>query len=407
MKKNSIWLLIALLAILTAGFAAHHAAAAPADVIRDGNLQVIQHEQERVRDDSGCFTGELRRYTHYQNTAPLVQEGSAGYVTFPIGGITPELRDASAKNYIDKIVTVRNAGSEAAFVRTYVAVPTGGVIGTSPYEGNWIHWDSTEDRYGWSWGLTEAWPEGNSGWDKIDDAVINGVLYDIYIATYCRAISPGETTPPNLLGFYVDCSVSNDDGCGYFYLRDGIKTALHQTMPEVLVATQATLAAGFDDPRTALNAVFGTPDLDNHPWNNHTTVYIHSNEELNAALAEQNPGAVLLLMDGTYTLPSELPDGLRILGYGGNVFLHVPDVLNATALKLCHVTVDGSFSFHGSGEFDGVAFLGLFDAAFTGSSYITDCSFANPPVWYSTNRQIPASVLYENCTDGDGNPINP
>lgn len=210
-------------------------------VIASGNISIEQHEV----------------FKQGQEIAPAIPNG---------GDIT------QWKNYVQKEVTVENKGSLPAYVRTFVAIPTGGIESNAPSDPNWIHWNiNTAD---WSWVK-----DSNTPWDMLNDVMINGVEYDIYIATRTTPlIAPvGETTKsvtsPSLLGFYIDSSVSNDDSGRYYFKNGSDKIYFDlpfnkdgETDVKVLVATQATQSNVFDNAYTALNTVFGTPATDNHPW---------------------------------------------------------------------------------------------------------------------------------------------
>lgn len=232
----------------------------------------------------------------------------------------------SVGNYIDKIVSVTNAGDEAAYVRTVIAIPSGGwtfenFIG----ENSWLHFnyvaDSTwvpyMDNKGvydtngdgeiyeystyWHWDNdTDATDDGKaasaSEWDVVTGTdgtgvEINGVKYFIFVATYAHELpapaqhgvkgsntydmGPSQTgfrSSPSLLGFYMDSNVDCDDG-KWLYKNGDTETEITNFLTEdgnieVLVCSQAVQSAGFADAWTALDAEFGDITADNHPWVN-------------------------------------------------------------------------------------------------------------------------------------------
>lgn len=393
MKKLTILLLtvVLLMSSMAGATMAYFNDTITADnVITSGNIQIIQYEQERVMD-GGKYTGDLQSYTQYQEIAPLVQTGVPGSGTFEVGKYTVNLRDETAKNYIDKIVTVKNVGVNPAYVRTLIAIPTGGHISSSPEDPNWIHWDANMDG-------TWSWKNDQAVWNMIDDAIINGQKYDIYVATYSKKLQPGETTSPNLLGFWLDSTLCNNDHGGYFFEADGTRVTLDPTNLEILVATQAAQTTTFSDPHTALDTVFGEVTKDNNPWYNSCTIYVRSPDELKQALSNAAPGTILRLTDGIYELPATLPASVRIVGHGRNIVLNAPASLSASGVEFFNVTFQNDVNFVGNGEFDLVIFQGTFNALFNNPAYITECVFASKPEWDATADAVRDTVIFENCT---------
>ena len=72
-----------------------------------GNVKIDLIEQERGENG-------LQPFTQGKKLSPIV--GSAQ-------GEKDELGMPTAKNYVDKMVTVRNTGSEKAYIRAYFAIP--------------------------------------------------------------------------------------------------------------------------------------------------------------------------------------------------------------------------------------------------------------------------------------------
>ena len=154
MKKLSVLILIIALAWscyvgYTAAYFTDNVTSAN-NVIASGNIQIIQYEQERVRNSNGEFTPELQKYTQNQQLAPMVADDSAARENVTVGGHTVSLRGSSEKNYIDKLVTVKNVGANPAYIRTFIALPTGGYNGASPSDG-WFSCDVVTDEDYWSW----------------------------------------------------------------------------------------------------------------------------------------------------------------------------------------------------------------------------------------------------------------
>lgn len=385
MKKIlTLALMIALLGTaLTGATLAFFTDSVTADnVVVSGNIEILQHEQER----SG---NTLVPYTQGKSLAPLVQNGAKGYEELTLVGHTFRLPDANTRNFVDKIVTVSNVGVNPAYVRTFIAVPTAGHISDSPEADNWLRWDRNTDTWDW----------GREGWDLVDDAVIGGKTYDIYVATYTTALAPGETTAPSLLGFWLDSAVTCSGNQYYFTTAQGQRIGLGDISAiEILVATQAVQTTTFDDPWTALDTVFGAASADNNPWINAATTYVSSDAELAEALAGASSGSTIRLADGTYTLPQKLPAGIRIVGHGAGITVTAPDSLYASGVEFFNLTFANAVNFSGNGEFDQVTFRAAFRAEFDNPAYITDCVFESGCDWTVTEDAVRDTVIFENCT---------
>ncbi len=179
-------------------------------------------------------------------------------------------------NYVDKLVSVTNTGTTAAYVRTIYAFPEAGDFDTT-YNASeqWFHWNGYSDTdgdvdNGWMWGRDKVteWPANTDNWDVQENVEIDGKKYDLYIVTNKNPLKPGETTAPSLAGVYldarVDCQTYPDgtlnytfkDASGKVYNLGDISTL------EVLAYTQAVQANGFADAWAAFDAS-GLPD---NPW---------------------------------------------------------------------------------------------------------------------------------------------
>lgn len=388
MKKIITMLLVAVLlaTALVGGSLAWFTDTVTVDsVVISGNIEVIQTEQERAPG------GGLTAYTQDKNLAPLVQNGPYG--TEPLEGSPVGLPDSNTRNYVDKIVTVSNVGANPAYVRTLIAVPTAGHISASPTGSNWLRWDAVRGSDSWSWSTAAE------EWHMVDDAVIGGKTYDIYVATYHEMLAPGDTTCPSLLGFWMDSAVTCS-GSSYYYTTDtGRRIRLEDLSSiEILVATQAVQTTTFTDPRTALDTVFGNVTADNNPWVNAGTTHVRTDAELAAALAAAGSGSTIRLADGVYTLPADLPAGVRIVGQGSEIILSTPDPVTASGVEFFNLTFAGGLTFRGSGEFDRVTFRGAFDARFNNPAYLTDCVFEAVCTWTVTEDAVRDTVIFRNCT---------
>lgn len=219
-----------------------------------GDVKIEQYEKDRNGND----------FVQDQKLLPIVNDkkDANGY---HLGG-----------NYIDKIVTVENTGSEAAYIRTHIAFPAALDDGPMTYNAsaNVLHWNgaSANDTFGaanfggtiendWYWGKSTAndWPDNGGDWNCYQ-ATIDGVLYNVYVVTHGTAVEAGATTAPSLFGIYLDAGVDNDDE-GYFIMREGKRVAVDLTNTDVLVLSEAVQASGWGDDAdvafTALDQAFG------------------------------------------------------------------------------------------------------------------------------------------------------
>ena len=185
---------------------------------------------------------------------PIV--GSAQGEQEVVGGV----KLPTAKNYVDKIISIKNTGKSKAYVRVFVAVPTALQNGQTPNAPRYdvLHWNFNGDSCAdgqWTDEIVVANP-----------TVIDGVEYKIYSRTYTTALKPGDTTrTPAYIGFYLDKTVDKN--------ADGKWTVDWGKGPEVIdydlgngvkipVFAQAVQAAGFGNAKDA----FAASGLPSNPW---------------------------------------------------------------------------------------------------------------------------------------------
>ena len=240
MKKNTkkkaltLALVIALLAIAVVGgslawFTAEDEAV---NTFTVGSIKIVQHEQQHDE------TGALEDFEQNKTLLPIVN------INDP----------ASDDNYEEKIVTVENTGKNDAYIRTWIAIP-------KALEGYLIL--DTDETQGWAKQWWSPYP------------TLNGMEYICYCYVYTNVLEAGKTTPVLLNGVYLDAATDvqknpatgNMEFCkrnaetGEFdftgvAVMDAEGTAYNVN---VLVATQAVQAEGFNDAQQALNASFGEP----------------------------------------------------------------------------------------------------------------------------------------------------
>lgn len=385
MKKSTLIMALALILSLALGIGGTLAYLTDTDadvnVFVMGDVQIQQNEQQRV-DQSDPSQG-LESFEDYKTLLPYVTIDGTHYEEVEVGDYTVEMRNESVKNYVDKIVTVSNTGNNDAFVRTIIAIPTGGVEDSSAAADNWLHYnvidddypDYLDEDYGWHYSKTSsnlkdlngvdvaAWPASEADFDMVTTE-INGVPYKLIIATNENILKPGETTAPSLVGIYLDSRVDKD-AYGYFIRIDGTKyyITVDPSEVEILVATQAVQADGFEEAGAwyALDAAFGDITATNHPWkdgmpevDSPSDTYPDNNPPVMAEVTVSNSTElakaitdgydVIDMKAGTYQMPSNAKGTkLTLLGAGeGKTIIEVVPGGQSEAGGQLDYNLDGS-----------------------------------------------------------------
>ncbi|MCI6965847.1 CalY family protein [bacterium] len=214
-----------------------------------GGVKIALIEEQRNADSSA-----LVPFENNKNLMPIV--GSAQGEQEIVGGV----KLPTAENYVDKIMTIKNTGASAAYVRIFVAVPTALQNGQTPNAPRYdvLHWNFNGDSCAvgqWTDEIVVANP-----------TVINGVEYKIYSRTYTTALKANEVTAtPAYIGFYLDKTVDmNADGDYTVDWGNGpvvINYDLSKGV-EIPVFAQAIQADGFD----SAEAAFAASGLPANPW---------------------------------------------------------------------------------------------------------------------------------------------
>ena len=219
-----------------------------------GNVKIQLIEEERDGN------GGKKEFTQNKKLYPIV--GSAQ-------GDKDALGMPTAKNYVDKMVTIQNTGSEKAYIRAYFAIPSALDNGYEDSNarmhglhftfGNKVAEDGTiTSTEGAEW----IWTHG-SKWNYFETE-IGGIKYNVYYADYYQAVDAGATTEQLIQGVYLDKSFDMKDGKCYAFgeevtLDDGWDWN-NVSCPVFAIACQAE---GFDDAETAITAAFGAQY---NPW---------------------------------------------------------------------------------------------------------------------------------------------
>ena len=193
-------------------------------------------------------------------------------VLMPIVGSAQGEKDAlgmpTAKNYVDKMVTIENTGSEKAYIRAYFAIPSALDDGYETFNAgmNVLHFNfgnkvengviTSTEGVEWIWTHDGKW--------NYFETTIDGIKYNVYYADYYQAVDAGATTEQLVQGVYLDKTFDIKDGNCYAFgeevtLDDGWDWN-NVSCPVFAVACQAE---GFDSASEAITAAFGA---NYNPW---------------------------------------------------------------------------------------------------------------------------------------------
>ena len=256
MKKRivTIALVVALVAIAAVGTLAYFTDTDNAtNTFTVGNVKIDLIEKERDGN------GGTKDFTQGKKLYPIV--GSAQ-------GAKDEYGMPTAKNYVDKMVTIQNTGSEKAYIRAYFAIPSALDDGYETFNaglnvlhfnfGNKVENGVVTSTEGAEW----IWTHGNK-WNYFE-TTIDGIKYNVYFADYYQAVDAGATTEQLVQGVYLDKTFDIKDGKCYAFgkevtLDDGWSWR-SVSCPVFAVACQAE---GFDSAAAAIEAAFGAQY---NPW---------------------------------------------------------------------------------------------------------------------------------------------
>ena len=141
------------------------------------------------------------------------------------------------RNAVEKEVYVTNTGSEDAYVRVHIAIPT--LLATDELL-HVVRTPGTDVDPYWNWATDTATVE------------IDGVGYTVYTLTYGSELAPDEVTVDAIAQVYLDGTVDNAK-------INELNTALGNEW-KVYVCAQAAQTEGFDSAEQALTTAFGGVD---------------------------------------------------------------------------------------------------------------------------------------------------
>lgn len=257
MKKKilSIALVVAMIAVIAAGSLAYFTDKDSAtNTFTSGNVNINLIEQERGAN------GTLQPFTQNKKLYPIV--GSAQ-------GEKDALGMPTAKNYVDKIVTVKNTGTEKAYIRAYFAIPSALDDGYETFNAglNVLHFNFGNKVVNGAVSSTEGaewiWTHDNNKWNYFETE-IGGIKYNVYYADYYQAVAAGATTEQFIQGVYLDKSFDLRDGKCYAFGKEvDLDNGWDWNKVSCPVFAVACQAEGFDNANDAMNAAFGA---NFNPW---------------------------------------------------------------------------------------------------------------------------------------------
>ena len=228
-KIISLCLVVCLLATAIGGTLAYFTdTEAVKNVMTMGNVDIEQIEQERSP------AGGLQPYTQNQTLLPM---GGYDWEEVNVNGDSISV----LADGLDKIVTVKNNGNSAAYVRTIVALEAG----------------KTEDEAKSMWYKNLAVSDNSDGTQVIGEdnnlfVQIGDTWFAIVVYTYGGAIAAGTESVPSLTGVGLYPETTQKD------------VANLEGDYEVLVVSQAVQASDMgDDAGAALDKAFGDVDATN------------------------------------------------------------------------------------------------------------------------------------------------
>ena len=255
-KLTAIFLCVALVAIAIVGASLAYFTDTDeaTNTFAVGNVTIKLIEEERDGN------GGKQDFTQNKKLYPIV--GSAQ-------GEKDALGMPTAKNYVDKMVTIENTGSEKAYIRAYFAIPSALDDGYETFNAgmNVLHFNfgnkvengvvtSTE-------GVEWIWTHG-SKWNYFETTLSDGIKYNVYYADYYKALDPNAITEQLIQGVYLDktfnMTENGPEAFGKPFAVDAGWDWNNVSCPVYAVACQAE---GFDSAAAAMDAAFGA---NYNPW---------------------------------------------------------------------------------------------------------------------------------------------
>ena len=254
-----------------------------------GDVDIVQNEYQRENDKENqtnlASFKQLKEFKPAYYTGTSIPWAPENEWVVPGNSAWKVVADNPA--VVDKFITVKNVGSDAAYVRTIVAVEVGKDGVNDPY----IHVVLNDDKNSlWDF----KWAQGN--------ITIGDGTYALGVFTYKEALASGDETVPNLKQIYLDKAATNES----------VK-AFGETF-EIYAFSQAVQTDMGDlSSADALDEAFGKISNTNHPW----MKKVDSADSLKAALKEG--GTVILSEDITLDETIEANGDVQIVGNGNTI----------------------------------------------------------------------------------------
>lgn len=185
---------------------------------------------------------------------------------------TGSAQDNTLENGVVKEVTVKNTGSEDAYIRVQIAIPSILDDGDPTFNAgkNVLHFNYDSESVGagkWDWSKEADDGKYEGDWNFYK-TTINNVEYNVYVVTYESIVKAGDTIDEFAMHqVYLDKAVTNE------YLAE-LDDKLGGTDPEkfdgkwdIHVIAEGVQEAGFDNAYEALNSAFGEPGKYTVKWN--------------------------------------------------------------------------------------------------------------------------------------------
>lgn len=371
--KKKIIMMVSLLAIfvvtLTGTVAYLTDTDSAVNVMVVGNVDIEQHEYERVVDENGNYVKvsdeeyKLQEFSQAKPALPAYYGAGLDWDEFyqPWGQVgAPGSNDLFAPhiaNVIDKFVFVENTGKNDVYYRTIIAIEAPEGLD----DDKMIHTSfNANSRFDYNDDVDGSQNASNS--DKFYTE-IDGVRYLVYTATYTDVLTPGEVSRPSLLQVFLDPEVTNE------------QIALFGDTWEILTYTQAVQAdMGAADAHEALNAAFGEISATSNPWVEKSNIaYVKTVDELVAAV--NNGKTTIFLADGEYDLD-------RLAGKNFSLY----------GSKNAVITVKGTGAGEGNGQLD----YGL-DSSVVNFNGVTIKTNNQTYAGYARMSGTYNDVTFENC----------
>ena len=171
----------------------------------------------------------------------------------------------TAANWVDKIVTVDNEGSQPAYVRVLFAFPADMDDAQSAAE-MMLHWNYDGSEAAGTWTRTDCGVQ----------ITVGEKAYNVYNYTYNAILEVDATTAsPAITGLYIDSRVDatvDENGAVTYSMKNGrgetVSATYANTAPKLLVLAQGVQSAGFEDQGAdaALTAGFGDVAENAQTW---------------------------------------------------------------------------------------------------------------------------------------------